>query len=285
VDQPAARAIDQPQIFLGQLETVGVDDVAGLFGQRRVQRDEIGPPQQLFEIDLFDPEIDRALVGEERIVGDHLHLHAERTVGDDRADIAAADDAERLAENLDAEKFVLFPFAGSGRGIRFGNLPRQLQHKGDRVLGGGDRIAERRVHHDDATRGRRRDVDIVDADAGAADYFQVAGAFEDFRRYLGGGADGQPVKTVDRFGELVLVLAEIGLKVGLDAAVLEDRYGGGRQRVGDENFGHERVLWVLWPSAESWQLRRLRQRILGLGVGPVEPECERFDIGVLDGRT
>ena len=34
---------------------------------------------------------------------------------------------------------------------------------------GGDRIAERRVHHDDAALGGGRHVDIVDADAGPAD--------------------------------------------------------------------------------------------------------------------
>ena len=38
-----------------------------------------------------------ALRRQERIVGDHLHLQADGAVGDDRADIAAADDAERLA--------------------------------------------------------------------------------------------------------------------------------------------------------------------------------------------
>ena len=39
-----------------------------------------------------------------------------------------------------------------------------------RVLGGGDGVAERRVHDDDALGGRRLDVDVVDADAGAADH-------------------------------------------------------------------------------------------------------------------
>ena len=54
-----------------------------------------------------------------------------------------------------------------------GNLAGQRQHQRDGVLGGGDRIAERRVHHDDAARGGGGNVDIVDADAGAADHLQV----------------------------------------------------------------------------------------------------------------
>ena len=38
-------------------------------------------------------------------------------VGDDRADIAAADDAERLAGDLDAHEAVLLPLAGLRRGV------------------------------------------------------------------------------------------------------------------------------------------------------------------------
>ena len=78
-------------------------------------------------------------------------------------------------------------------------------------------------------RGRRRDIDIVDADAGAADHLQVLGVLENLRRHLGGRADGEAVVIADDLGELVLVLAEIGLEIDLDAAVLEDLDGGGRK--------------------------------------------------------
>ena len=232
---PRAQLISRTP-FLIERKRLGIDDVAGLVGQRRVQGDEIGAPPQFVELDLLDAEIHRALGRQKGIVGDHLHLQADGAVGDDRADIAAADDAERLAENLDAEELVLFPFAGAGRGVGLGDLPGQRQHQRDRVLGRGDRIAERRVHHDDAARGRRRNIDIVDADAGAADHLQAFGLFQHLRRDLGGGADRQAVEAVDRRGELVLVLAEIGLEIDLDAAILEDLDGGGRQRIGDENF-------------------------------------------------
>jgi hypothetical protein len=106
------------------------------------------------------------------------------------------------------------------------------------VFGGGDRVAERRVHHDDAARGRRRDIDIVDADAGAADDLQVLGLFQDLRRHFGGGADGKAVVIADQFGKFVFVLAEGGLEIDLNTAILEDLHGGRRQSVGNENFGH-----------------------------------------------
>ena len=38
---------------------VGVDDVARLVGQRRVQRDEIGAPEELVQLDLLDAEFRR----------------------------------------------------------------------------------------------------------------------------------------------------------------------------------------------------------------------------------
>src|SRR5262249_7463243 len=41
--------------------------------------------------------------------------------------------------------------------------------------------------------------------------------------------------VADDLGELVLVLAEVGLEIDLDAAILEDLNGSGRQGVGDEN--------------------------------------------------
>jgi hypothetical protein len=118
------------------------------------------------------------------------------------------------------------------------------------VLGGGDGIAEGRVHDDDAPRRGGGDLHIVDADAGAADHLQVPGLFEDLGRDLGGGADGEAVILADHGGELVLVLAEIGLEIHFDAAILEDLHGGGRESVGDENAGsgHGAPLLVLSPT-------------------------------------
>src|SRR5665213_698125 len=105
------------------------------------------------------------------------------------------------------------------------------------MLGGGNGIAERRVHHDDAARGGSRNVDIVDADAGTADNFQVLGLFENLGGYFSGRANGEPVVIADDLGQLFLVLAKTGLEIDLDAAILENLHRGGGKRVGDENFG------------------------------------------------
>ena len=58
---------------------------------------------------------------------------------------------------------------------------------------------------------------------------------QNLRRHLGGRADGEAIVIADELGELVFVLAERGLEIDLDAAILEDLHGGGREGVGDEN--------------------------------------------------
>ena len=145
---------------------------------------------------------------------------------------------------------------------RFGlrDLAGERQHQGDGVLGGRDRIAERRVHHDDALGRGGGDLDIVDADAGAADHLEVGRLVEDFRGRLGRGADRKAVIVADDLGELVLVLAEIGLKVDLDAAVFEDLNGCRRERIGNENFGFGHWSDPLRKSLSSRPKRHLARR-------------------------
>ena len=124
------------------------------------------------------------------------------------------------------------------------------EHHGDGVLGGGDGIAEGRVHHDDAALGGGRHVDIVDADAGAADDLAacVRGG-EHLLGDLGGRADGEAVIVADDGEQLLLVLAEIGQVVDLDAALLEDLDGGLGELVGNENA--ERSLSSAFPSRRA----------------------------------
>src|SRR3984893_16020262 len=165
-----------------------------------------------------------------------------RARGDDRPDIAAAYDAEHLAGDLDTHETVLFPFAGLGRQIGLGNLAGEREHQCDRMFGGGDRIAKRRIHHDNAFPGGGGNIDIIDAYSRAADHFQPLRPLEKFGGDLRRRANGKAVETADDAGELVLVLAEARLKIGLDAALLEDRDGGGRQGIGNQYARSQRGL-------------------------------------------
>src|SRR5262249_60801931 len=105
----------------------------------------------------------------------------------------------------------------------------------DGVLGGGDGVAERRVHHHDAGGGGRRHVDVVDADAGAADHLQALGGGQHVLVGFGGGADGEAVVVADDLEQLIL--GKAGADVGVDAAGTEDANRSGGELVGDEDFG------------------------------------------------
>ena len=171
---------------------------------------------------------------------DHPHPEPDGPRGHHRADVAAADEAEGLAGDLGAHEAGLLPLPGGGRGVRLRDLAGERHHHGDRVLGGGDRVAEGRVHHDDPARRGGGDVDVVHADPGAADHPERVGLRDDLGRGLGGRADGEPVIPGDPRGEGVRILSEIGLEIGLDPAVAEDLHGGVGKLVGNQDLGHRK---------------------------------------------
>ncbi len=93
-----------------------------------MQGDEVGTAEDILELHLFHAQCQGPLRRQEGIEGDDLHLEAQGPVGNDRADVAAADDAERLGKQLDAHEAVLLPLAGARRSIGFGDLPGQRHH-------------------------------------------------------------------------------------------------------------------------------------------------------------
>ncbi len=90
------------------------------------------------------------------------------------------------------------------------DMPRQRHHHRNRVLGSRDAVAGRAVHHDDSTTRRRFDIDVVDADACAADHFERGGGIDHFARDAGAAANQQRVVGRDYFRQL------LGLESGLD---------------------------------------------------------------------
>src|ERR1043166_4578831 len=73
------------------------------------------------------------------------------------------------------------------------------------MFGGGDRVAVRRVHHNDTTNGRGGNVDVVNAHSGTADDAQSVGGVKQIRGHFRLAAYDQTVavlECLDQFGRL-----------------------------------------------------------------------------------
>ena len=116
-------------------------------------------------------------------------------------------------------------------------MTRHGEHHRDGVFGGGDHVAERRVHDDHTFFRCGVFVDVVGADTGAGDNLEVGRVGEDRFGYFGRRADGKAIIIADDSGQFFFVFAQVGLEVDFDAAVFEDLNGGFGQAVGNENFG------------------------------------------------
>ena len=84
------------------------------------------------------------------------------------------------------------------------DVAKERQREGKGVLGGGDGVRFGGVGDDDAAARRGRDVDVVDAGAGAADHLEVGGALDQLGGHLGRRADQDRVVGADRLGQLLV---------------------------------------------------------------------------------
>ena len=109
--------------------------------------------------------------------------------------------------------------------MRLRDVAREREHQRDRVLGGGDDVRLRRVGDDDAALGGGLDVDVVDADAGAADHPQVVGAADQLGGQLRRRADQDRVVVADALGELLV--GPVDAEVDVEALAQEVDAGVG----------------------------------------------------------
>ena len=179
----AAGAVDQPHAGLQQCQRFAVDEAGGFVGQRRVDGEIIDLRQHVANVSTrLDAQLGGPLLAEERIVAEHAHLEGLGPLGDRLADAAQADDAERLAGQLRAHVLVAVPLALDQALIGRGDVAREGQHQRERVLGGAERVAGRRVHHHDAQPRGGVFVDVVGADAGPHDRLELLIAVQRLRR-------------------------------------------------------------------------------------------------------
>ena len=243
VHERPARGIHEVGARLHARELRAADQAARLLVQRRVQRHEVGLLQQRLERDQLDADRGRALVGDERVVGDHAHLEGARTLRHPRADAPEADDAERVPGQLDALQLAALPAALAQRGVPLRHVAGDGEQQREGVLDGGDGVGQRRVDDDHPTRRRRLEVDVVDADPGAPDHRELRGGLDDALGDAGLAAHDDAGHVGDGFDELVL--AEAGADYGVVAlaqagdALLGDlvRDEDGRHRAASRGAG------------------------------------------------
>ena len=185
IDQATACAVNDAHTLFGFRQIFFGEDIARLIGQRRVQGNEISLGQQRVQVRLFHAHFNGAFRRQERVKGNDLHTQAKRAACDDGTDVPCADQAKRLAGDFNAHEAVFRPEASLCLRVCFWQLARQCEHQCYRMFRGGDRIAERGVHDDNALCRSVRDIHIVDADTGTANHLQIIGGVEDGLRDLG----------------------------------------------------------------------------------------------------
>ena len=237
IDDAAASAVENPAplLHLGQLGRS--DEVSGLGRQRGVDGEDVAAGQDLVERrDTFDAELGGPFLGQEGIETNHLHVQAHGSPSHLTADASQADDAERLAGQLSADKLAFLPFAAVQAGVGRRNVPGQGHHHGDGVLRRADGVASRRVHDQDAAPGGGGHVDVVDADARPHHDSQFAGILQHSGGDLCIAADHHPIGRLDRLDQGV-PFQSVAL-VQLEACLAQEIEAGSLQFVTNENAHH-----------------------------------------------
>jgi hypothetical protein len=164
--------------------------VLGLGQERRVETDEVRFPEKGRRVGSRGPEFPlRGRVGRDGVLVENAHVEAERPPGYSAADAAEADDAECLAMDVAPKEDHVLPLselaladvairlddaAGGGHEERPGEVSRGL----------GEDVGS--IRDDDPARGRRRHVDVVEADGHVGHHLEI-GARGQQRRVDGVG--------------------------------------------------------------------------------------------------
>ena len=236
-DQRPARDVQDPHAVLHLRERLRVQPALGLRRLRQVDREEVRRRVDLLGArGLLHAERAVAVGADVRVVREHLHPEALRALGDELADPAEPQDAERLVHELDAGVLRAVPAPGDERRMGLRDVPGQREQQRHRVLGRGDDVRLRGVGDDDAALGRLGNVDVVDPDAGTADRLELLGVRERLGVELRRRADQDPGVAADPLEQLLAGPVEPGVDV--EAGVAQQRDPRVADVLGDEHLRH-----------------------------------------------
>ena len=184
-------------------------------------------------------------------MAEKLRLEGPAARRDARADLAEAHDADGLARELGADELRLLPAALRHRGGRLRHAPQEREEHRERVLDGGDDVARRRVEDDDAARGGRGHVDVVDPDAGPSDDGELRRRGEEGRVDLRRAADEQRVGVLQ--GREQLLARGPGDVDDLVPGLAQELEPGARDLFGDDDAAQAAASPAASSSASrSW---------------------------------
>ena len=193
VHQFAAGAVHNAHAGLHLRESFAGKQTVSFGRDRHVQSDVIRLAIKLGQFHQLDAQIARDLRSHIGIAGHDAHFKSARAFHDFAADAAQPDDAQRLAAQLAAQKFLLLPLAAFGGRGGLRNMARHGQHQGEGVLRHRGRIAAGRIHDQNAGGGGGGQIHVVHAHASASDDAQLGRFGQHFSGHLHGAADNQRV--------------------------------------------------------------------------------------------
>lgn len=96
IEEPITRRVHDYDALLDSVQPLGREGVPGFIREGYVQGDDVGAREEFIKLDLLHAQLHSSLRSQKRIMRDDTHLEPQRAIGDDRTDVAATDQAERL---------------------------------------------------------------------------------------------------------------------------------------------------------------------------------------------
>ena len=179
IDHAAASDVHHTGTLGEHRQFAGIDEVFGLGREGDVQREIVTLRQQfIFGSEGFDAEFGCLFGSHERIVANHFHVESDGSASNFPANSTQTDHTEGFPGYLRAKEALAIPFARFHTGIGSGNMAGYGEEKGNRMLGGRNRVPARSIHDDHPGAGRRHDINVINTHAGADDSSQVPRIFQ-----------------------------------------------------------------------------------------------------------
>ena len=188
IHQATAGGVDDDLTLLGFGKQLGIEHAGGFLGLGQVDGDEVGATHEVLQVvHQFHAQLCGAGCVRVRIVGDDVGLESCQALRKQLADVAEADDADGLVQDLHTIEGGTLPLS-IAQGLVCGrDLTSGGEQQGHSVLTRGVDVGGRSVGHHHATGGGGFDVHVVQTHACAAHDLQLGCGFQNLGINLGGG--------------------------------------------------------------------------------------------------